>query len=151
MPVRTPLRTSLKRRPASGWHPCLLVNGSLACSTTRRPLWKTGSSMHSASPAFEWRGARPKAKGAADASAPHACERQGCAREGEGRRFVVDVALRVVSLPIIADRAAGWRGCLPALVCVRLGLLVCLGLRSSGLWAAVCAAGGLTMMEPDLL
>src|SRR6266446_4813812 len=69
----------------------------------------------------------------------------------EARRFVVAVALSVASIPIIADPAVGWIGFLPALVCLSLGVFVFLVLRSSGLWAAVGAAGGLTVMALTLL
>jgi Cu+-exporting ATPase len=69
----------------------------------------------------------------------------------EARRFVVAVALSVAAIPIIADPAVGWIGFLPALVCLSLGVFVFLVLRSSGLWAAVGAAGGLTVMALTLL
>ncbi len=54
----------------------------------------------------------------------------------EGHRFVVAVALSVAAIPIIADPTAGWIGVLPALVCLSLGGLVFLVLRSNGLLAA---------------
>src|SRR6266853_1014107 len=69
----------------------------------------------------------------------------------EGRRFVVAVALSVAAIPIIADPAVGWIGFLPALVCLSLGGFVFLVLRSSGLWAAVGASVGLTVMALSLL
>src|SRR6266446_2776562 len=69
----------------------------------------------------------------------------------ESWRFVVAVALSVAAIPIIADPAVGWIGFLPALVCLSLGAFVFLVLRSSGLWAAVGAAGGLTVMALTLL
>jgi Cu+-exporting ATPase len=69
----------------------------------------------------------------------------------EARRFVVAVALSVAAIPIIADPAVGWIAFLPALVCVSLGVFVFLVLRSSGLWAAIGAAGGLTVMALTLL
>jgi Cu+-exporting ATPase len=69
----------------------------------------------------------------------------------EGRRFVVAVALSVAAIPIIADPAVGWIGFLPALVCLSLGGFVFLVLRSSGLWVAVTAAAGLTVMALTLL
>src|SRR6266852_4522733 len=69
----------------------------------------------------------------------------------EARRFVVAVALSVAAIPIIADPAVGWIGFLPALVCLSLGVFVFLVLRSSGLWAAIGAAGGLTVMALTLL
>jgi Cu+-exporting ATPase len=69
----------------------------------------------------------------------------------EARRFVVAVALSVASIPIIADPAVGWIGFLPALVCLSLGAFVFLVLRSSGLWTALGAAGGLTVMALTLL
>src|SRR5260370_3060360 len=69
----------------------------------------------------------------------------------EGRRFVLAVVLSVAAIPIIADPAVGWIGFLPALVCLSLGGLVYLVLRSSGLWAAIRAAGGLTLMALSLL
>src|SRR6266568_1121866 len=69
----------------------------------------------------------------------------------EGQRFVVAVALSVAAIPIIADPAVGWVGFLPALVCLSLGGFVFLVLRSSGLWAAIGAAGGLTVMSLTLL
>jgi Cu+-exporting ATPase len=69
----------------------------------------------------------------------------------EARRFVVAVALSVASIPIIADPAVGWIGFLPALVCLSLGVFVFLVLRSSGLWPALGAAGGLTVMALTLL
>jgi Cu+-exporting ATPase len=69
----------------------------------------------------------------------------------EARRFVVAVALSVASIPIIADPAFGWIGFLPALVCLSLGVFVFLVLRSSGLWTAIGAAGGLTVMALTLL
>ncbi len=69
----------------------------------------------------------------------------------EARRFVVAVALSVAAIPIIADPAVGWIGFLPALVCLSLGVFVFLVLRSSGLWTAIGAAGGLTAMALTLL
>src|SRR6266571_4751605 len=69
----------------------------------------------------------------------------------EARRFVVAVALSLAAIPIIADPAVGWIGFLPALVCLSLGGFVFLVLRSSGLWAAIGAAGGLTIMALSLL
>src|SRR5947209_17292142 len=69
----------------------------------------------------------------------------------EARRFVAAVALSVAAIPIIADPAVGWIGFLPALVCLSLGGFVFLGLRSSGLWAAVAGAGGLPVMAVALL
>ena len=48
----------------------------------------------------------------------------------EGDRFVIAVALSVASIPIIADPSEGWIGFLPALVCLSLGALVFLVLRS---------------------
>src|SRR5713226_2520070 len=69
----------------------------------------------------------------------------------EARRFVVAVALSVASIPIIADPAVGWLGFLPALVCLSLGVFVFLVLRSSGFWAAIGAASGLTVMALTLL
>lgn len=69
----------------------------------------------------------------------------------EARRFVVAVALSVASIPIIADPAVGWIGFLPALVCLSLGVFVFLVLRSSGLWTAIGAASGLTVMALTLL
>ena len=69
----------------------------------------------------------------------------------EARRFVVAVALSVASIPIIADPAVGWVGFLPALVCLSLGVFVFLVLRSSGLWTAIAAAGGLAAMALTLL
>ena len=69
----------------------------------------------------------------------------------EARRFVAAVALSVAAIPIIADPAVGWIGFLPALVCLSLGGFVFLVLRSSGLWAAIGAAGGLAAMALSLL
>jgi heavy metal translocating P-type ATPase len=69
----------------------------------------------------------------------------------EARRFVVAVALSVAAIPIIADPAVGWIGFLPALVCLSLGGFVFLVLRSSGLWAAIGVAMGLTVMALTLL
>ena len=69
----------------------------------------------------------------------------------EARRFVVAVALSVAAIPIIADPTVGWIGFLPALVCLSLGGFVFLVLRSSGLWAAIGAAGGLAVMALTLL
>ena len=69
----------------------------------------------------------------------------------EGRRFVIAVALSVAAIPIIADPTVGWIGFLPALVCLSLGGFVFLVLRSSGLWAAIRGAGGLTVMALTLL
>src|SRR5712691_5707846 len=69
----------------------------------------------------------------------------------EARRFVIAVALSVAAIPIIADPAVGWIGFLPALVCLSLGVFVFLVLRSSGLWAAIGAAGGLVVMALTLL
>ncbi len=61
----------------------------------------------------------------------------------EGRRFVVAVALSVVSIALIANPTENWFSALPALVCLSLGALVYLVLRPSGLWAAIGGAGGL--------
>src|SRR5258707_993644 len=69
----------------------------------------------------------------------------------EARRFVVAVALSVAAIPIIADPAVGWIGFLPALGCLSLGVFAFLVLRSSGLWAAVGASVGLTVMALSLL
>ena len=69
----------------------------------------------------------------------------------EARRFVLAVVLSVAAIPIIADPAVGWIGFLPALVCLSLGGFVYLVLRSTGLWAAIGAAGGLTVMALSLL
>jgi heavy metal translocating P-type ATPase len=69
----------------------------------------------------------------------------------EARRFVIAVALSVASIPIIANPAVGWIGFLPALVCLSLGGFVFLVLRSTGLWVAIGAAGGLTVMALTLL
>ncbi len=69
----------------------------------------------------------------------------------EARRFVLAVVLSVAAIPIIADPQVGWIGFLPALVCLSLGGFVYLVLRSTGLWAAVGAAGGLTVMALSLL
>src|SRR6266702_127360 len=69
----------------------------------------------------------------------------------EGHRFVVAVALSVAAIPIIADPTAGWIGVLPALVCLSLGGLVFLVLRSNGLWAAIGGAGSLGVMALTLL
>jgi heavy metal translocating P-type ATPase len=69
----------------------------------------------------------------------------------EARRFVVAVVLSVAAIPIIADPAVGWIGFLPALVCLSLGVFVFLVLRSTGLWVAIGAATGLTVMALSLL
>ena len=69
----------------------------------------------------------------------------------EARRFVVAVALSVAAIPIIADPSVGWIGFLPALVCLSLGALVFLALRSAGLWVASGVAGGLAAMALGLL
>ncbi len=69
----------------------------------------------------------------------------------EGWRFVVAVALSVAAIPIIADPWESWIGVLPALVCLSLGALVFLVLRSSGLWVAIGGAGGLAVMALSLL
>ena len=69
----------------------------------------------------------------------------------EARRFVLAVVLSVAAIPIIADPQVGWIGFLPALVCLSLGGFVYLVLRSSGLWTAIGAAGGLTVMALSLL
>ena len=69
----------------------------------------------------------------------------------EARRFVLAVVLTVATIPIIADPTVGWIGFLPALVCLSLGAFVFLVLRSTGLWAAVGAAVGLTVMALSLL
>ena len=69
----------------------------------------------------------------------------------EARRFVLAVVLSVAAIPIIADPAVGWIGFLPAMVCLSLGGFVFLALRSSGLWTAIGAALGLTVMALSLL
>ena len=69
----------------------------------------------------------------------------------EGNRFVLAVALSVASIPIIADPQIGWIGFLPALVCLSLGGLVFLVLRSKSLLAATAAFGGLAVMAGGLL
>jgi Cu+-exporting ATPase len=69
----------------------------------------------------------------------------------EARRFVLAVVLTVATIPIIADPSIGWIGFLPALVCLSFGGFVFLVLRSTGLWAAVGAAVGLTVMSLSLL
>src|SRR5260370_21575956 len=67
------------------------------------------------------------------------------------RRFVLAVVLSVASIPIIADPEVGWIGFLPALGCLSLAGFVYLVLRSIGLWTAIGAASGLTMMAFSLL
>jgi Cu+-exporting ATPase len=69
----------------------------------------------------------------------------------EGNRFVLAVTLSVASIPIIADPQIGWIGFLPALVCLSLGGLVFLVLRSKSLLAATAAFGGLAVMAGGLL
>lgn len=69
----------------------------------------------------------------------------------EARRFVLAVVLSVAAIPIIADPAVGWIGFLPALVCLSLGVFVFLVLRSTGLWVAIGAATGLSIMALSLL
>ncbi|EGO93830.1 cation-translocating P-type ATPase [Acidiphilium sp. PM] len=69
----------------------------------------------------------------------------------ESRRFVMAAALSVAAIPIIANPASGWLGALPALVCLSLGGLVFLVLRSNGLWAAIGGAGSLAVMALTLL
>jgi heavy metal translocating P-type ATPase len=69
----------------------------------------------------------------------------------EARRFVLAVMMSVAAIPIIADPSVGWIGFLPALVCLSLGVFVFLVLRSSGLWVALGAATGLTVMALSLL
>jgi P-type Cu+ transporter len=69
----------------------------------------------------------------------------------EARRFVLAVVLSVAAIPIIADPTVGWIGFLPALVCLSLGGFVFLVLRSTGLWIAIGAATGLTVMALSLL
>ena len=69
----------------------------------------------------------------------------------EGNRFVLAVALSVAAIPIIANPAESWIGLLPAIVCLSLGALVFLVLRSKGLWAAISGAGGLAVMALTLL
>lgn len=69
----------------------------------------------------------------------------------EARRFVLAVTLSVAAIPIIADPTVGWIGFLPALVCLSLGGFVFLVLRSTGLWIAIGAAMGLTVMALSLL
>src|SRR5713101_269462 len=69
----------------------------------------------------------------------------------EGHRFVAAVALSVAAIPIIADPAVGWIGVLPALVCLSLGAMVFLVLRSRGFWTATGAASGLGLMALTLL
>ncbi|TAJ81782.1 cation-translocating P-type ATPase [Reyranella sp.] len=69
----------------------------------------------------------------------------------EARRFVLAVILSVAAIPIIADPTVGWIGFLPALVCLSLGGFVFLVLRSTGLWIAIGAATGLTVMALSLL
>jgi P-type Cu+ transporter len=68
----------------------------------------------------------------------------------EGNRFVLAVALSVAAIPIIADPGT-WVGVLPAIVCLSLGALVFLVLRSKGLLAAIGGAGGLALMALTLL
>ena len=69
----------------------------------------------------------------------------------EARRFVFVVVLSVAAIPIIGNPAVGWIGFLPALVCLSLGGFVFLVLRSSGMWTAIGAAGGLMVMALTLL
>lgn len=69
----------------------------------------------------------------------------------EGRRFVIAVALSVAAIPIIADPWESWIGLLPAIVCLSLGALVFLVLRSSGLLAAAAGSGALAVMALSLL
>jgi heavy metal translocating P-type ATPase len=69
----------------------------------------------------------------------------------EGNRFALAVALSVASIPIIADPQVGWIGFLPALVCLSLGGLVFLVLRSKGLLAAIAGFSGLAVMAGGLL
>lgn len=69
----------------------------------------------------------------------------------EGRRFVIAVALSVAAIPTIADPWESWIGVLPAIVCLSLGALVFLVLRSSGLWAAIAGSSALAGMALSLL
>src|SRR4051812_38554847 len=69
----------------------------------------------------------------------------------EGRRFVVAVALSVVSIALIANPTENWFSALPALVCLSLGALVYLVLRPSGLWTAIGGAGGLAVAALTIL
>lgn len=69
----------------------------------------------------------------------------------EGRRFVLAVTLSVAAIPIIAEPYESWIGVLPALVCLSLGGLVFLVLRSSGFWIAVAGATALAVMALMLL
>jgi P-type Cu+ transporter len=80
-----------------------------------------------------------------------AFDEEECDLVREARRFVAAVALSVAAIPIIADPEVGWVGFLPALVCLSLGGFVFLVLRSSGLWTAIGAAGGLAIMALALL
>jgi len=69
----------------------------------------------------------------------------------EGRRFVVAVALSVMSIALIAHPTGIWASILPAFVFLSLLGFVFLVLRPSGLWAAIGGAGSLAVIAFVLL
>jgi Cu+-exporting ATPase len=63
----------------------------------------------------------------------------------EGRRFVAAVGLSLAAIALIANPTGMWMAVLPVLIVFSLAALAFLSLRSSGLWAAIGGALGLTI------
>jgi Cu+-exporting ATPase len=63
----------------------------------------------------------------------------------EGRRFVVAVGLSLAAIALIANPTGIWMTALPVGIVLSLAALAFLGLRSSGLWAAIGGALGLSI------
>ena len=68
----------------------------------------------------------------------------------EGQRFVVAVGLSLAAIALIANPIGIWTTALPAGIVLSLAALAFLGLRSTGLWAAIGGAFGLSSMAAVL-
>jgi cation transport ATPase len=68
----------------------------------------------------------------------------------EGRRFVVAVGLSLAAIALIANPTGIWTDALPAGIVLSLAALAFLGLRSTGVWAAIGGAFGLSVMAAAL-
>jgi heavy metal translocating P-type ATPase len=68
----------------------------------------------------------------------------------EGRRFVVAVGLSLAAIALIANPTGIWMTALPAGIVLSLAALAFLALRSTGLWAAIAGAVGLSGMAAGL-
>jgi heavy metal translocating P-type ATPase len=68
----------------------------------------------------------------------------------EGRRFVIAVGLSLAAIALIANPTGVWTTALPAGIVLSLAAFAFLVLRSTGLWAAIGGALGLSLMAAAL-